>query len=91
MPFPPPHQPSKAEKVAENKKKWEQAFVPPEEPKTHNQDVSNIDKEGVIAMASLLKKKAKEFRKQKSIGKIDAKEFIAGPNKPSKKKSKSFR
>ncbi|PHT59783.1 KRR1 small subunit processome component [Capsicum baccatum] len=80
-----------AEKVAENKKNREQAFVPPEEPKTHNQDVSNIDKEDVIAMASLLKKKAKEFRKQKSIDKIDAEEFIAGPSKPSKKKSKSFR
>ncbi|KAF3680338.1 hypothetical protein FXO38_02345 [Capsicum annuum] len=55
-----------AEKVAENKKKREQAFVPPE-------------------------KKAKEFKKQKSIDKIDAEEFIAGPSKPSKKKSKSFR
>lgn len=39
----------------------------------------------------LLQRKAKEFRKQKSIDKIDAEEFIAGPSKPSKKKSKSSR
>ncbi|XP_059288680.1 KRR1 small subunit processome component homolog [Lycium ferocissimum] len=80
-----------AEKAAENKKKREAAFVPPEESKTHNQDVSNVDKDDVTAMASTLKKKAKEFRKQKSIDKIDAQEFIAGSSKPSKKKSKSSR
>ncbi|CAN4080249.1 unnamed protein product [Withania somnifera] len=84
-------QAKQAKKVAENKKKGEEAFVPPEEPKTHNHDVSNIDKDDVTAMTSSLKKKAKEFRKQKSIDKIDAEEFIAGPSKPSKKKSKSSR
>ncbi|PHT59774.1 hypothetical protein CQW23_02137 [Capsicum baccatum] len=103
-PFSSPQQPSKIDQQLESgeyflsdkkklAKQWEERKVKQaeKEPKTYNQDVSNIDKEDVTAMVSLLKKKAKEFRKKKSIDKIDAEKFIAGPSKPSKKKSKSFR
>ncbi|KAM7495724.1 hypothetical protein LguiB_030333 [Lonicera macranthoides] len=64
------------EKTAENKRKREEAFIPPKEPTMKDSGVSDDDKNNVAAVASL-KKKAKEFKKQKCAEKIDAETYIA--------------
>ncbi|CAI9760328.1 unnamed protein product [Fraxinus pennsylvanica] len=82
-------QDKQAEKTAENKRKREEAFVPPEEPVRQDSRATD-DKNDVAAIASSLKKKAKELRMQRSAEKIDAEAYIAASEKPSaKKKSKN--
>ncbi|KAL2473218.1 RNA-binding KH domain-containing protein [Forsythia ovata] len=81
-------QEKQAEKTAENKRKREEAFVPPEEPVRQDSRATD-DKNDVAAMTLSLKEKAKEQRRQKSAEKIDAEAYIAASAKPSaKKKSK---
>ncbi|PWA84985.1 KRR1 small subunit processome component [Artemisia annua] len=80
-------QEKQAEKTAENKRKREEAFKPPEEPKM--QDDGKNEKDDIAAIATSLKNKAKEFGKSKSADKIDAEMFIATAGEPSKKKSKN--
>ncbi|XP_052182534.1 KRR1 small subunit processome component homolog [Diospyros lotus] len=81
-------QEKQAEKAAENKRKREEAFIPPKEPVKQDDGTSKDDKNDLAAMAMSLKKKAKDFRKQKSLENIDAQKFIASADMPSKKKSK---
>ncbi|CAA0815507.1 RNA-binding KH domain-containing protein [Striga hermonthica] len=82
-------QEKQAEKTAETRRKREEAFVPPEESERQDQKTHADDKNDVAAIASSLKKKAKDFGRQKSAEKIDANAYIAVPNKhTSKKKSK---
>ncbi|XP_024020642.1 KRR1 small subunit processome component [Morus notabilis] len=81
-------QEKQAEKTAENKRKREAAFVPPEEPVKQDRNVKN-DAEDVAAMAKSLKKKAKEFGKQKMDETVNAEAYLAETGeKPPKKKSK---
>ncbi|KAL2455641.1 RNA-binding KH domain-containing protein [Forsythia ovata] len=81
-------QEKQAEKTAENKRKREEAFVPPEEPVRQDSRATD-DKNDVAAITLSLKEKAKEQRRQKSAEKIDAEAYIAASAKPSaKKKSK---
>ncbi|XP_057495515.1 KRR1 small subunit processome component homolog [Actinidia eriantha] len=79
-------QEQQTEKTAENKRKREEAFVPPKEPTRHGLG-STDDKNDVAAMAMSLKKKAKEFGKRKSFENIDPERYIAA-GESSKKKSK---
>ncbi|KAI3496558.1 hypothetical protein L1887_38923 [Cichorium endivia] len=79
-------QEKQAEKVAENKRKREEAFKPPEETPMQEDDKSN--KDDITAMATSLKKKAKEFGNRKSTDRIDAEMYIAASGEASKKKSK---
>ncbi|KAI3456702.1 hypothetical protein Pfo_013365 [Paulownia fortunei] len=82
-------QEKQAEKIAESKKKREEAFVPPEEPTKQDPNAHTDDKNNVAALALSLKKKAKDFGRQKSAEKIDASAYIAASDQPSsKKKSK---
>lgn len=86
-------QEKQAEKTAENKRKREEAYIPPKE-STMQQDtgISNDERNDVAAMAMSLKKKAKEFGKKKSVEKIEAETYIAVPGEPSvKKKSRHSR
>ncbi|KAL2523880.1 RNA-binding KH domain-containing protein [Abeliophyllum distichum] len=81
-------QEKQAEKTAENKRKREEAFVPPEEPARQDSKATD-DKNDVAAIKLSLKEKAKEQRRQKSAEKIDAEAYIAASDKPlTKKKSK---
>nr|GMD24198.1 KRR1 small subunit processome component [Ipomoea batatas] len=83
-------QEKQAEKISENKRKREAAFVPPEEPARQNTGGAGDDKNDVAAMTVSLKKKAKEFGQQRSMEKIDAEEYIAASaGKRKKKKSKT--
>ncbi|KAI3450893.1 hypothetical protein Pfo_007558 [Paulownia fortunei] len=77
-------QEKQAEKIAESKKKREEAFVPPEEP-TKDPRARTDDKNDVALVALSLKKKAKEFGKQKSAEKIDAGTYIAASDRPNAK------
>ncbi|XP_073061588.1 KRR1 small subunit processome component [Primulina eburnea] len=83
-------QKKQAEKTVESKRKREEAFVPPEEPKRQDPNTLSAEKSDVATITSSLKKKAKEFGRQKSAEKIDAESYIAsasdGPS--AKKKSK---
>ncbi|KAF5949413.1 hypothetical protein HYC85_011406 [Camellia sinensis] len=81
-------QEKQAEKTAENKRKREEAFVPPKEPTRLVSGTSNDGENDVAAMATSLKKKAKEFGNKKSLENIDAEKYIAAREPPSKKKSK---
>ncbi|KAJ9553850.1 hypothetical protein OSB04_017895 [Centaurea solstitialis] len=81
-------QEKQAEKTAENKRKREEAFKPPEEAPVQEQGKN--DKEDIVAMATSLKNKAKEFGKRKSGDKIDAEMYIAaGPSSSKKLKTKN--
>ncbi|GAV63080.1 hypothetical protein CFOL_v3_06602 [Cephalotus follicularis] len=81
-------QEKQAEKTAENRRKREAAFIPPQEPVKQDSGRSDDDK-NVADMAILLKKKAKEFGKQKALENINAEEYIAASGEQrSKKKSK---
>ncbi|KAJ7954528.1 KRR1 small subunit processome component [Quillaja saponaria] len=84
-------QDKQAEKTADNKRKREAAFVPPEEPikqDTKSQDVAS----DVAAMAMSLKKKAKEFGKRKSEENVNAEAYISGSSEQaSRKKPKRHR
>jgi ribosomal RNA assembly protein len=81
-------QEKQTEKTAENKRKREAAFVPPKEPIRQDIGTSNGEKDDVTAIAMSLKKKAKEFGKQKSMENIDAEKYIASGDLRSKKKSR---
>ncbi|XP_004491161.1 KRR1 small subunit processome component-like [Cicer arietinum] len=84
-------QEKQAEKTAENKRKREEAFIPPKE---HAKPVDNSDDatNNVSEMAMSLKKKAKKFGKRKSEENINAETYIMGSSEqPSKKKSKQHR
>eukprot|EP00262_Sarcandra_glabra_P011597 TRINITY_DN2820_c0_g2_i6.p1 TRINITY_DN2820_c0_g2~~TRINITY_DN2820_c0_g2_i6.p1 ORF type:complete len:383 (+),score=110.92 TRINITY_DN2820_c0_g2_i6:351-1499(+) len=77
-------QEKQAEKTAENKRKREAAFVPPEESskQVSNSIKSEDDKDEVAALARSLKKKAKEFGKQKAFENINAESYIVDAEKP---------
>ncbi|KAJ1386413.1 Ribosomal RNA assembly KRR1 [Sesbania bispinosa] len=81
-------QEKQAEKTAENKRKREEAFIPPKEPAKlvdKPEDANN----NVADMAMSLKKKAKKFAKRKSEENIDAEAYIIGSSEQaSGKKSK---
>ncbi|KAK9275371.1 hypothetical protein L1049_022635 [Liquidambar formosana] len=82
-------QEKQTEKTAENKRKREAAFVPPEEPMKQDSSKSEDAKDDVAAIAMSLKKKAKEFGKQKSVENINPETYIAASGEqPAKKKSK---
>ncbi|KAH7860211.1 hypothetical protein Vadar_010686 [Vaccinium darrowii] len=81
-------QEKQTEKTAENKRKREAAFVPPKEPIRQDIGTSNGETNDVTAIAMSLKKKAKEFGKQKSMENIDAEKYIASGDLRSKKKSR---
>ncbi|PRQ40396.1 putative K domain, type 1 protein [Rosa chinensis] len=76
-----------AGKTAENKRKREAAFVPPEEPAIQHNKSDDGNKD-VAALATSLKKKAKEYGNQKLIENVNPEAYIAESGVPSKKKSK---
>ncbi|KAK7300347.1 hypothetical protein RJT34_11190 [Clitoria ternatea] len=83
-------QEKQAEKSAENKRKREEAFVPPQEPAKlldQSEDVNN----NVADMAMSLKKKAKKFGKRKSED-VNAEAYFVGSSElASEKRSKKQR
>ncbi|XP_031267297.1 KRR1 small subunit processome component homolog [Pistacia vera] len=81
-------QEKQAEKTAENKRKREAAFIPPEE--TSKQDSRNHEDQNkdVAAMAMSLKEKAKKLKKQKYAENINAEEYIAASGEESSKRKK---
>ncbi|XP_030527082.1 KRR1 small subunit processome component homolog [Rhodamnia argentea] len=82
-------QEKQAEKTAENKRKREAAFIPPEEPVKKNSTQVGGDQTDVAAIAESLKKKVKDFGKPKSIESINPQTYIASSGEqPSRKKSK---
>lgn len=82
-------QEKQAEKTAENKRKREAAFIPPEEPVKKNSTQVGGDQTDVAAIAESLKKKVKDFGKQKSIESINPQTYIASSGEqPSREKSK---
>uniref|UniRef100_A0A803MTD5 KRR-R motif-containing protein 1 n=2 Tax=Chenopodium quinoa TaxID=63459 RepID=A0A803MTD5_CHEQI len=76
-----------AEKTAENKRKREAAFIPPEELVMQGHNSATDGKGDVSSMALSLKQKSKEFKKQKSANHVDPQAYIA--EAPAKKKIKS--
>ncbi|KAI4347387.1 hypothetical protein L6164_008203 [Bauhinia variegata] len=70
-------QEKQAEKTAENKRKREAAYIPPQESAKHDVKSDDADND-VTAMATSLKRKAKEFGKRKSEENINAEAYIAG-------------
>ncbi|XP_073155066.1 KRR1 small subunit processome component [Henckelia pumila] len=86
-------QEKQAQKTAENKRKREEAFVPPEEPKPKGQDPNTLSAEvsDVTTIASSLKKKVEEFGRKKSAEKIDAESYIAAASDGASAKKKSKR
>lgn len=85
-------QEKQAEKTAESKRKREEAFVPPEEPKRQDSKTRSAEMSDVTTIASSLKKKVEEFGRQKSAEKIDAESYIAAASdgaSAKKKRSKS--
>ncbi|KAL3734043.1 hypothetical protein ACJRO7_023401 [Eucalyptus globulus] len=82
-------QEKQAEKTAENKRKREAAFMPPEELVKKDSAQAGGDQTDVAAIAKSLKKKVKDFGKQKSIENINPQTYIAASGEqPSRKKSK---
>ncbi|KAL5126573.1 KRR1 small subunit processome component [Glycine soja] len=85
-------QEKQAEKTAENKRKREEAFIPPKEP-ANLVDKSEDANNNVADMAMSLKKKTKKFGKRKSEENIDAETYIVGSSeqasgkKPKKQRS----
>ncbi|GAB4836683.1 ribosomal RNA assembly protein krr1 [Ancistrocladus abbreviatus] len=77
------------EKTAENKRKRETAFVPPEEPSVHHHIKPTDDKNDVNAMTESLKRKAKELSKKNVDEHVNPEDYIAGSSAASKKKCKS--
>ncbi|KAK1587520.1 hypothetical protein Q3G72_013802 [Acer saccharum] len=82
-------QEKQAEKTADNKRKREAAFIPPEEPSKQDPREPDDHKKDVASMAKSLKEKAKRYGKQKSVENINPEAYIAASGeKSSKKKSK---
>ena len=85
-------QEKQAEKTAENKRKREEAFIPPKEP-ANLVDKSEDANSNVADMAMSLKKKTKKFGKRKSEENINAETYIIGSSeqasgkKPKKQRS----
>lgn len=80
-------QAKQAEKTAENKRKRDAAFIPPEEPLNQDSIQAEDKMNDVAALAKSLKEKAKKFGKQNFAENINHKEYIeASGEKPSKKK-----
>ncbi|KDP27372.1 hypothetical protein JCGZ_20196 [Jatropha curcas] len=79
-------QEKQAEKTAENKRKREAAFIPPEEPKQQKAGISEDKNVDVTALAMSIKKRAKDFGKQKAVENVNAAEYIAASGDPPKKK-----
>ncbi|KAM2679623.1 hypothetical protein EV2_011515 [Malus domestica] len=80
-------QEKQSEKTAENKRKREAAFIPPKEPAVQetNSDDGNKD---LAAVATSLKKKAKEYGIQRMAENVNPEAYLAESGEPSKKKSK---
>ncbi|XP_010546262.1 PREDICTED: KRR1 small subunit processome component homolog [Tarenaya hassleriana] len=78
-----------AEKSAENKRKRDAAFIPPEEAvKQQDSNKSEDGKKDLAEMTKSLKEKAKEMKKQKKNREnVNAEEYIAGPAKKKPKRS----
>ncbi|KAI5651285.1 hypothetical protein M9H77_37290 [Catharanthus roseus] len=81
-------QEKQAEQIVRNKRKREEAYIPPEEPGKHNSDASNRDgnDDNVAALALSVKEKAREFGKRKSVEKIDPQDYIASTGESSRGK-----
>ncbi|GMH01336.1 hypothetical protein Nepgr_003175 [Nepenthes gracilis] len=77
------------EKAAENKRKREAAFVPPEEPIVQDHSKSVDDRNDVGFLADSLKRKAKELVTQKTLDHVNPKDYIAASKVPLTKKHKS--
>ncbi|XP_031384130.1 KRR1 small subunit processome component homolog isoform X2 [Punica granatum] len=84
-------QEKQAEKTAENKRKREAAFLPPEEPTQKIPEEAGIDNSEVAALAKSLKRKAKEFGQQKFSEDINPEAYIATSGEPPFRKKKSKR
>ncbi|KAM2084340.1 hypothetical protein ACFX1R_022185 [Malus domestica] len=83
-------QEKQSEKTAENKRKREAAFIPPKEPVV--QDTKSDDgSKDLAAVATSLKKKAKEYGIQKMAENVNPEAYLAESGEPSKKKSKRKR
>ncbi|EEF48808.1 KRR1 small subunit processome component [Ricinus communis] len=79
-----------AEKTAENKRKRDTAFVPPEEHRDQDAGKSEDKNNDVAAIALSIKKKAKDFGKKNAVENINAEEYIAASGElPKKKKIKA--
>ncbi|KAK0598993.1 hypothetical protein LWI29_001339 [Acer saccharum] len=84
-------QEKQAEKTADNKRKREAAFIPPEEPSKQDPREPDDHKKDVASMAKSLKEKAKMYGKQKSVENINPEVYIAASGeKSSKTKIKAF-
>ncbi|KAA8544763.1 hypothetical protein F0562_019533 [Nyssa sinensis] len=81
-------QEKQAEKTAESKRKREEAFIPPKELTRQDSGIFNDDDNDLTTMAMSLKKKAKEFGKQKSVESINAESYVAASGEPLKKESR---
>lgn len=77
-------QEKQAAKTAENKRKREEAFIPPKEP-SHEPDAKS-DKDELTAIAASLKEKSKKLKKNKAQKDVDVDAFIANAEIPLKKK-----
>ncbi|MED6168326.1 Ribosomal RNA assembly protein mis3 [Stylosanthes scabra] len=85
-------QEKQAEKTAENKRKREEAFIPPQEPTKLVDKSEDANNNSVTDMANSLKQKAKKLGKRKSEENINAETYIIGSSEqPSGKKSKKQR
>ncbi|XP_019452952.1 PREDICTED: KRR1 small subunit processome component homolog [Lupinus angustifolius] len=84
-------QEKQAEKTAENKRKRDEAFIPPKEP-AKLADKSEVANNNVADIAMSLKKKAKKFGERKSEENLNAETYIIGSSEQvSRKKSKKQR
>ncbi|OIW02777.1 hypothetical protein TanjilG_29553 [Lupinus angustifolius] len=84
-------QEKQAEKTAENKRKRDEAFIPPKEP-AKLADKSEDANNNVADMAISLKKKAKKFVERKSEENLNAETYMIGSSEQvSRKKSKKQR
>ncbi|XP_027332421.1 KRR1 small subunit processome component [Abrus precatorius] len=81
-----------AEKTAENQRRREEAFIPPQEPARLMDKSEDANNNNVADMAMSLKKKAKKLGKRKSEENINAETYIIGSSEQaSGKKSKKQR
>ncbi|KAM1378660.1 hypothetical protein ACFX2I_020656 [Malus domestica] len=83
-------QEKQSEKTAENKRKREAAFIPPKEPVVQDTKCDDGSKD-LAAVATSLKKKAKEYGIQKMAENVNPEAYLAESGEPSKKKSKRKR
>ncbi|KAL8461949.1 hypothetical protein ACS0TY_033148 [Phlomoides rotata] len=84
-------QDKQAAKVAESKRKRDEAFIPPEEPTKQDRNAHTDEKNDVAAVALSLKKKAKDFGRKRSAEKIDPSSYIAAASDAPSAKKKSKR